>query len=97
MRAFFYLGGCFRLPFPLFCCAALHKKSSTQAGPLQNFINKFAKSKTISIFAQLKLKFQRNLFRKVEGIDPMKPWQPAPTVRCQLQPSNGKNKSKVSL
>ena len=29
----------------------------------------------------------RNLFRKVEGIDPKKPWQPASetNVRCQIQ------------
>lgn len=31
--SFFVLGGFFRLPLPLFCFAALHKKSSAQAGP----------------------------------------------------------------
>ena len=57
--------------------------------------------KLVFIFAPRKTFFYtRNLLRKVEGIDPAKPWQPALEiiVRCQIQPREiGKDKSEISF
>ena len=42
----------------------------------------------------------RNLFRKVEGIDPKKPWQPANRNECKVPNSTreiGKDKSEISF
>ena len=59
---------------------------------------KICKNQNHLYICTVETQFQRNLFRKVEGIDPMKPWQPAQKVRCQFQLAKGeKNKSKVSL
>lgn len=44
--------------------------------------------------------YTRNLLRKVEGIDPAKPWQPANRNESKVPNSNpkfGKDKSEISL
>jgi hypothetical protein len=57
--------------------------------------------KLVFIFAPRKTFFYtRNLLRKVEGIDPAKPWQPANRNESKVPnstPKFGKDKSEISL
>jgi hypothetical protein len=57
--------------------------------------------KLVFIFAPRKTFFYtRNLLRKVEGIDPAKPWQPANRNVSKVPnstPKFGKDKSEISL
>ena len=57
--------------------------------------------KLVFIFAPRKTFFYtRNLLRKVEGIDPAKPWQPDNRKESNVPNSNpkfGKDKSEISL